>query len=101
MKSEEEAARDAIAETNYCYVLKRVFEYGEKDSVCLERIFVKSEKIEEIRLSFWRKQKFVPRPGTVDVRGWGKLLTKAIDAGVFSEEERTEMLAILSKKKNR
>ncbi len=99
--NEEQAARDAIAETNYCYVLKRAFEYGEKDSVCLERIFVKSEKIEEIRLSFWRNQRFVPRPGTVDVRSWGKFRKKAIVAGVFSEEEQSEMLAILSEGKCR
>jgi hypothetical protein len=96
MLTEEQAALEAISETKYCYILKRVFEYGEKDSVCLERIYVKSEKIEEIRLSFWKKNKFMPRPGTVDVRGWVPLLKKALDEGIFSKEEQCEMLAVLA-----
>jgi len=96
MISEDYAKKHAIKTTKYCYVLACAWEGKPKDSICLERIFVKGGQ-EEIRLAWWNKGKQAPRPADVDAINWTNLFKNAIIQNVFNDTEKMEMLkAILS-----
>lgn len=92
---EAEAKTLAIRETKYCYVLACAWEGDEKDSICLERIFTKKHKCEEIRLAWWKDGRLVTRPADIDAVNWIALFQNAIRQGVFTSEERQGMLKAL------
>ena len=92
--TEEEAKRTAIKDTDYCYVLATAWEAAEKDSVCLERIFVKGRR-EEIRLAWWTNGNQAMRPADIDAVDWVALFAKALAVGVFTAEEQLGMVKAL------
>ena len=94
--TEGEARKVAIKETDYCYVLATAWEGAEKESVCLERIFVKGGR-EEIRLAWWSNGNQAMRPADIDAINWVALFSKAIAEGVFNADEQLGMIKALLK----
>jgi hypothetical protein len=93
--NELEAKSQAKRTTRYCYVLKCVWAEKEKDSICLERIFTRGRREEEIRLAWWKNGRQTPRPADIDASDWGKLFEKAVKEGVFTDSEKLGMLKAL------
>ena len=94
----QEAKARAIKETNYCYVLACVWEGKENDSVCLERIFTKERGEEEIRLAWWKSGRLATRPADIEAANWVILFEKAVQQGVFTDTEKSGMIAALQSK---
>lgn len=92
--TEQEASNVAIIETDYCYVLARVWEGVPNNSVCLERIFTKG-RCEEIRLAWWKNGRQAMRPADIDAPDWVPLFAAALKANVFTEKEQLGMLKAL------
>jgi hypothetical protein len=92
--TEQEARKICIQETNYCYVLARVWSGNPHDSISLERIFTKG-RCEEIRLAWWKKGRFQPRPADLDAVEWVSLFKNAISGDIFTGTEINGMLKTL------
>ncbi|WP_323887310.1 MULTISPECIES: hypothetical protein [Aeromonas] len=92
--TEEEARKLSIKTTDYCYVLACAWEKEVNNSICLERIFVKSGQ-EEIRLAWWKDGKQTMRPADLNAVDWVPLFTSALKQGVFNSEEQLGMLKAL------
>lgn len=92
--TEEDAQKTAIKTTDYCYVLACAWEGEVKNSICLERIFVKGNE-EEIRLAWWKDGKQMMRPADLNAVDWILLFKKALNEGVFNSNEQLGMLKAL------
>lgn len=92
--NEQEARELAQKATDYCYVLATAWAGAEKNSVCLERIFVKGGE-EEIRLAWWTDGNQGMRPADIEATEWSSLFAKALKAGVFTDSEKFAMLRSL------
>lgn len=72
--------------SDYCKVLsekRRTLPAG--DEARIEKIYVYGEQQEEIRFSWWKDRRFMPRPLDLPESELLPLLLDAIDGGVFSE----------------
>lgn len=96
MMTENEARAVAIKETDYCYVLACAWHGEERNSVCLERIFVRGAT-EEIRLAWWKDGHMGIRPADIEAIDWVALYTLALRANVFNDSEQLGMLRALLK----
>lgn len=94
MLTEVEARNKAVKKTKYCYVLAIAWEGEPKNSVCLERIFVRGGE-EEIRLAWWKNGRQGTRPADIEARDWLTLFARAIKEGVFTDGEQLGMLNTL------
>ena len=95
--SPDEAKKQAIKETDYCYLLAQAW-CGDKDGgICLERIFTKEHGQEEIRLAWWSGGNQIPKPADLDACDWVELFGKAVACGVFTDSEKLGMLKALIK----
>jgi hypothetical protein len=67
-------------------------EHGEKR---IERLYVKADRHEAIRFSWWKDGQFTPRPMGITEHELLVLLEKAIDNGVFSSDFLQDLLKLL------
>lgn len=93
----DEAKRQAIKETKYCYVLAQAWSGNKDGGICLERIFTKEHGQEEIRLAWWSGGNQIPRTADLDACDWVELFGKAVACGVFTDSEKLGMLKELLK----
>lgn len=78
-------------ETDYCITLAQAWEGEYKNSICLERIFVKEKETVEIRLAWWKDKAFQPRPADLEIELWPKLFAKAVEAKVFDDDDLIDL----------
>ena len=61
----------------------------------VERIFIKRQGEEQIRFSWWKNGNMLPRPLDLNEDELFDLLQNGINRGVFTDEFRTRLRAIL------
>jgi hypothetical protein len=84
-----------MRDTDYATELRRAsLPYGEHE-LRVERLFVKEEGQEEIRFSWWKNGNIVPRPLDLPEDGLIDLFRLAVEAGVFTDDFRARLRAIL------
>ena len=87
-------------DTPYAKELKRGTLRLQDDSEArIERLFVKSEGQEEIRLSWWKDGKMVVRPLDLPEQDLISLIAIGVSTGVFSPDGIVKLRSILSKAK--
>lgn len=84
-------ANKIIKSTKYCNILSQAKVYDEEYTYCIERIFVKSKRREEIRFSLYKdtvrlSNRYIPRSLDVTELELIELIKKSIKEKVFSEE---------------
>lgn len=71
------------------------FEFPDHSEGRIERLFVKPRAQEEIRFSWWKAKRMLPRPLDATEEQLLTLLKNAIKAGIFSENFRRQLKPIL------
>lgn len=64
----------------------------------IERIFVKEKKQEEIRFSWWKNGKMIPRPPDGTPEEWLIAFEDALKNGVFPKDFLLELIRLFLKK---
>ncbi|MEP7306182.1 MAG: hypothetical protein ABJA98_11750 [Acidobacteriota bacterium] len=73
-----------MRDTDYAKLISEsILPFEDGDEARLERILIKSSGKEEIRLSWWKNGKIVPRPLDLSEDAFWKLIAKAILDGVL------------------
>ncbi|MCB2354728.1 hypothetical protein [Clostridium estertheticum] len=96
-------ARKIIKETKYCQVLSQGKLADEEYTYCIEKIFIKDKKRDEIRFSLYKdtmksKERYVPRSLDVTEEQLLQLMKEAIAGAVFSKEFVKSLDVILNQK---
>lgn len=84
-------ANKIIKSTKYCNIISQAKVDDEEYTYCIERIFVKSKRREEIRFSLYKdtirsNNRYIPRSLDVTELEFMELIKKAIKDKVFSKE---------------
>lgn len=84
-------AKKYIKTTKYCSILKQGIIEDEEYRYCIERVFIKSKKREEIRFSLYkdtitRENRYIPRSLDVTELEFLDLIRASIKEKVFSME---------------
>ena len=89
-------ARDTAYATE---IATATFSYtGEdEDEVRIERIFVKQYSQVELRFSWWRKGRLLPRPMDLPPQDFLTLVERGIEAGVFTDGEIEGLANIIAR----
>lgn len=83
-------------ETDYQEALA-VGEDGDEDKIRLERLFLKNEGEEVIRMSYWREGKMINRPAYSNSgMDWLCLFEAAVNNGVFTFDELAGMMDVIA-----
>ena len=82
--------RDVIKSTKYCDLLERACLVDQDYTYCIERIYVKAKKTEEIRFSLYKQtvksdSRYIPRSLDVTELELIELIKTSIKGKVFSE----------------
>lgn len=88
---EAQSARD----TSYATELATAVIQDGDSEIRIERLFVKASASEEIRFSWWRAGKMIPRPPDLPESQLLPLMKQAIDNGVFTPNFISELKAML------
>jgi hypothetical protein len=87
---------DQMRETDYQQELASVrVEFPSGGEGRLERILVKESGLEEIRFSWWKDGRFIPRPLDLPEAELLELLRKGISGGVFTDRFLLELTRVL------
>lgn len=86
----EKKEKDVIKSTKYCDLLGQASLVDEDYTYCIERIYVKSKKTEEIRFSLYKDTKkfdnrFIPRSLDVTELELIELIKSSIKGKIFSD----------------
>ena len=81
--TEEEAAKDAYHTTEFCHYLAVAWDGEEKNSICLQRIFLRDKCTEEIRMASWKDGFQMLRPAELRIDRFLLLLDKAVENDVI------------------
>lgn len=81
--------RDLIKSTKYCDLLRQASLIDEDYTYCIERIYVKAKKMEEIRFTLYKKtlnsgNRYIPRSLDVTEIELIKLIRSSLEGNVFS-----------------
>lgn len=81
--------RDVIKSTKYCDLLRQASLIDEDYTYCIERIYVKAKKMEEIRFSLYKEtlnsgNRYIPRSLDVTEIELIKLIRSSLEGNVFS-----------------
>jgi hypothetical protein len=68
--------------------------FDEANEGKIEKIFVKETSQEEIRFSWWKDRRMIPRPLDLSENDLIELLKNAIEADVFSSEFRSKVRSL-------
>lgn len=84
-------ARKIIKETKYCQILNQGKLPDNEYTYCIEKIFIKAIKRDEIRFSLYKDtirsaERYIPRSLDVTEEQLLELINEAIKEGVFSKE---------------
>ena len=83
--------KDVIKSTKYCDLLRQASLVDEDYTYCIERIYVKAKKMEEIRFTLYKEtlnsgNRYIPRSLDVTELELIELIKESIKNKVFSEE---------------
>ena len=85
-------------ETDYQEALA-VGEDGDDEKIRLERLLLKDDEQEVIRMSYWREGKMINRPAYSNSGiDWVCLFASAVDSGVFTFDELVGMMDVIAAK---
>mgnify|MGYP001303945304 FL=1 len=81
--------RDVIKSTKYCDLLRQASLIDEDYTYCIERIYVKAKKMEEIRFTLYKEtlksgNRYIPRSLDVTEIELIKLIRSSLEGNVFS-----------------
>lgn len=85
--------RDTRYATEKC--IPGTFQFTGSEEARIERIFVKRLGQEEIRFSWWKRGKMLPRPLDLTERDLLALLRDAVAQGVFSKRFKSSLKRLL------
>lgn len=100
----ETPKEEFIKDTKYCQVLAQGKVVDAEYTYCIEKIFVKEKKRQEIRFSLYkdsaeRVERYVPRSLDVTEHEFLELFREAMKEEVFSKDLLIGLKAILNQKK--
>jgi hypothetical protein len=95
--------RKAIKDTKYCQILNQGKLADEEYTYCIEKIFIKGIKRDEIRFSLYKDtrrsaERYIPRSLDVTEQQLLELIKESIAGGVFSKEFVISLTEILNQK---
>jgi hypothetical protein len=95
--------RKVIKDTKYCQILNQGKLDDEEYTYCIEKIFIKAIKREEIRFSLYKDtirstERYIPRSLDVTEQQLLQLIKESIAGGVFSKEFVKSLAEILNQK---
>lgn len=95
--------RKVIKDTKYCQILSQGKLADEEYTYCIEKIFIKAIKRDEIRFSLYKDkirsaQRYIPRSLDVTEEQLLQLIKESITAGVFSKEFIKNLSQVLNQK---
>lgn len=95
--------RKVIKDTKYCLILGQGKLAGAEYIYCIEKIFIKAIKTDEIRFSLYKDtirsaERYIPRSLDVTEEQLLQLIKASITAEVFSKEFIKNLSQILNKK---
>lgn len=95
--------RKVIKDTKYCQILNQGKLADEEYTYCIEKIFIKAIKRNEIRFSLYKdtlrsKQRYIPRSLDVTEQQLLQLIKEAIQEEVFSKDFVKGLVEILNPK---
>ncbi|MBW6411329.1 hypothetical protein [Clostridium weizhouense] len=95
--------RKVIKETNYCQIISQGKVIDEDYTYCIEKIFIKAIKRDEIRFSLYKDtirsaERYIPRSLDVTEEQLLQLIKEAITEGVFSKDFIKKLSQILNEK---
>ncbi len=95
--------RRVIKETNYCQILNQGKITDEEYIYCIEKIFIKAIKRDEIRFSLYKDtirsaERYIPRSLDVTEQQLLQLINEAIQEEVFSKDFLKKLSQILNEK---
>ncbi|WP_302537373.1 hypothetical protein [Clostridium saudiense] len=81
--------KDVIKSTKYCDLLRQASLVDEDYTYCIERIYVKAKKMEEIRFTLYKEtlnsgNRYIPRSLDVTEIELIKLIRSSLEGNVFS-----------------
>lgn len=81
--------KDVIKSTKYCDLLRQASLIDEDYTYCIERIYVKAKKMEEIRFTLYKEtlnsgNRYIPRSLDVTEIELIKLIRSSLEGNVFS-----------------
>lgn len=96
-------ARKVIKETKYCQILSQGKLADEEYTYCIEKIFIKAIKRDEIRFSLYKdtkksEERYIPRSLDVTEQQLLQLMKAAIEGAVFSKEFLKSLTELLNEK---
>lgn len=100
----EEPRKEFIKETKYCQILAQGKVVDAEYTYCIEKVFVKEKKREEIRFSLYKDtlehvERYIPRSLDVTELEFLELFREGIKHEVFSKELLFGLKTILNQKK--
>ena len=95
--------RKVIKHTKYCQILNQGKLADEEYTYCIEKIFIKAIKRDEIRFSLYKdtirsEERYIPRSLDVTEQQLLQLIKEAIQEAVFSKEFIKSLNEILNQK---
>lgn len=96
-------SRKIIKDTRYCQILSQGKLADEEYTYCIEKIFIKTMKRDEIRFSLYKdtvrsEERYIPRSLDVTEQQLLQLIKAAIDGEVFSKDFVKSLGEILNSK---
>lgn len=95
--------RKVIKDTRYCQILSQGKLADEEYTYCIERIFIKTIKRDEIRFSLYKdtirsQERYIPRSLDVTEQQLLELIKVAIEGAVFSKDFVKSLAELLNSK---
>lgn len=95
--------RKVIKETSYCQIMSQGKVTDEEYTYCIEKIFIKAIKRDEIRFSLYKdtirsQERYIPRSLDVTEEQLLQLIKESITEGVFSKDFIKKLSQILNEK---
>lgn len=95
--------RKVIKDTKYCQILNQGKLADEEYTYCIEKIFIKAKRRDEIRFSLYKdtiksQERYIPRSLDVTEHELLQLIKESIEGAVFSKEFVKSLEELLNSK---
>ncbi len=95
--------RKVLKDTKYCQILNQGKVADEEYTYCIEKVFIKAVKRDEIRFSLYKDtikstERYIPRSLDVTEEQLLQLIKESITTGVFSKEFIKHLSQVLKQK---